>query len=164
MILRRAPRSWRGFTLIEMLVTVAIVGVLASISLPLVQLNNQRMREQELRDALRQIRTALDAYKQAGDEGRIAKEANASGYPTDLNVLVDGVADVRKAQGGDKVYFLRRIPLDPMFPESSQADGAHWGLRSYASPATSPEPGADVYDVYSLSTGVGLNGVPYRDW
>lgn len=159
-----AGRSHRGFTLIEVLVTVAIVGLLATITFPLVQLNSQREREAELRNALRQIRTALDAYKQAVDDGRITSDIKGSGYPPDLRTLVDGVTDAKSPQGGTKIYFLRRIPMDPMFPESEQMDGPKWGIRSYASSADNPQPGQDVYDVYSLSTGTGLNGVPYRDW
>jgi len=143
---------------------VAIVGVLASIAFPLVELNRQRQREEDLRTSLRQIRTALDAYKQAVDEGRVANDAKGSGYPPSLQVLVDGVPDARSGQAGTKIYFLRRIPSDPMLPEASQLDSPAWGVRSYSSSARDPQPGLDVYDVYSTSGGTGLNGVPYRDW
>ena len=153
-----------GFTLIEMLVTVAIVGVLSTIAFPLVQLANQRVREAELRDALRQIRTAIDAYKQAVDDGRIQQDIKSSGFPPNLEVLVEGVADTKNAQGGSKIYFLRRLPMDPMFPAAEQTQKVAWGLRSYASSATDPQAGPDVFDVYSQSDGTGLNGVKYRDW
>jgi general secretion pathway protein G len=154
-------RGRRGFTLVELVVTVAIVGLLASVTLPLAQLAVQRQKEQALRTALRQIREALDAYKRAGDEGRIARRADESGYPRDLNVLVSGVEDVRRADHG-KIYFLRRLPRDPFAEGADPAQG--WGKRSYASPPDAPSEGADVYDVYSRAPGVGLNGVPYRSW
>ena len=146
----------RGFTLIELVIVVAIVSLLATIALPLAELTVQRNKEKDLRQKLREIRTAIDAYKRAADEGAIEKAADASGYPATLAVLVDGVIDKKKTDG-TKIYFLRRIPPDPM-------SGEEWGLRSYASPATEPQPGKDVYDVYSKSPDTGLNGVPYREW
>jgi general secretion pathway protein G len=145
-----------GFTLIELLITVAIVALLASVALPLAEVTVQRSKEKDLRQTLREVRTAIDAYKRAADEGAIEKEADASGYPPTLATLVDGVKDKRKTDG-TKIYFLRRIPPDPM-------GGEEWGLRSYASSATEPQPGKDVYDVYSKSPDTGLNGVPYREW
>lgn len=156
-------KSRRGFTLIEMMVTLAIVGVLASLVVPLAQLGVQRSREQELRTALREIRQAIDAYKRAAEEGRLPRDANASGYPASLQVLVDGVADAKHPQR-QKLRFLRRLPSDPMNPWAA-GDPAHsWGLRSYASEAADPKEGSDVYDVYSRSPQAGLNGVPYRLW
>jgi general secretion pathway protein G len=146
----------RGFTLIELLITVAIVALLASVALPLAELTVQRGKEKDLRHALREIRGAIDAYKRAADDGAIERPADASGYPPTLATLVDGVADKRKTDGS-KLYFLRRVPADPL-------SGEEWGLRSYASPATEPQPGKDVYDVYSKSPDSGLNGVPYREW
>jgi general secretion pathway protein G len=145
-----------GFTFIELMITVAIVALLASIALPLAEVAYQRNREQDLRQALREIRAAVDAYKRAADEGSIEKKADESGYPPKLQVLVDGVEDKRKTDGS-KIYFLRRVPADPI-------SGEEWGLRSYASSATEPQPGKDVYDVYSRSQDTGLNGVPYREW
>lgn len=152
----------RGFTLVEMVVTVAIVAILASVALPLSSVAVQRSKEQDLRSALRQLREAIDAYKQASDDGHVARLADQSGYPPSLRVLVDGVEDARDPKKR-KIYFLRRIPRDPMFPEQLAAEQT-WGLRSYASPADNPRAGEDVYDVYSLSTANGLNGVPYREW
>jgi general secretion pathway protein G len=153
----------RGFTLIELVITVAIVGLLASAALPLAEINAKRSKESELRAAERDLRSAIDAYKDAADSGRIAMEVGASGYPPTLNVLVDGVDDARSAEK-TKIYFLRRIPRDPFYPDQSANAVDTWGLRSYQSPPDNPQPGDDVYDVYSVTNGVGLNGVPYREW
>jgi len=152
-----------GFTLIELVITVAIIAILAVGLLPLTQLAAQRTKEQELRAALREVRTAIDAYKQAGDESRIEKKADASGYPPDLEVLVKGVKDV-KTPDGKMIYFLRRLPRDPFFEDASVPAKDTWGLRSYASPPDDPKDGDDVFDVYSTSSKTGLNGVPYREW
>ena len=153
----------RGFTLIEVVVTVAIVALLASIALPLGELALRRDKEQELRRSLREIREAIDAYKRAADEGRIARPADASGYPPRLAVLVEGVKDARSAKE-KKVYFLRRLPRDPFAEDASAAPDQTWGVRSYQSPADAPRAGADVYDVRSLSAQVGINGIPYARW
>lgn len=154
--------KWRGFTLIEMAITVAIVGVLAASTVPLVELAVQRTKEQELRSALRQLREGIDAYKRAVDEGRIARRADETGYPRSLDRLVQGVEDV-KATDGRKIYFLRRLPRDP-FAATELTAAATWGKRSYASPPEAPREGADVFDVYSLAQGVGINGIAYREW
>jgi general secretion pathway protein G len=151
-----------GFTLIELLVTVAIVAILASVAMPLSELNQQRAKEAELRQDLREMRTAIDAYKQAWDEGRILKSIDQSGYPPGLSVLVEGVDDA-KSPVTRKIYFLRRIPMDPFASDAADAESS-WGLRSYSSPPDDPKYDKDVYDVYSLSAGTGLNGIPYRQW
>jgi general secretion pathway protein G len=146
----------KGFTLIELLIVVAIVALLASVAAPLAELGFQRGKERELRHALREIREAIDGYKRAGDEGRIEKKADGSGYPPGLMTLVEGVEE-KQHPSKAKIYFLRRIPKDPL-------TGEDWGLRSYASTATDPQAGKDVYDVYSRSDQMGLNKIPYREW
>lgn len=156
-------RSQHGFTLIELVVTVAIIGILAAGLFPLVELSAKRAKEQELRAALREIRGAIDAYKSAMDEGRLLKDATKSGYPPTLEDLVDGVTDQRSPTG-QKIYFLRRLPRDPFATDARATPAQTWGQRSYASPPDSPAPGVDVFDVYSESQLVGLNGVPYRQW
>lgn len=155
-------RGSRGFTLIELVITVAIVALLASVALPVVEMTVQRNREQDLRAALREIRSAIDAYKRASDDGRIVKTIKDTGYPPTLALLVDGVIDVRSPDK-KKIYFLRRLPPDPMQPEIKDPLDA-WGKRSYSSPRERPEEGDDVFDVYSRSNAVGINGRPYREW
>ena len=145
----------KGFTLIELVITVAIVGVLASVAQPLHELTMRRAKEQDLRRALREVREAIDAYKRASDEGRILKRPGDSGYPRRLEELVAGVEDQKSAKK-QRIYFLRRLPPDPF------ADT--WGLRSYASPPDDPREGDDVFDVFSTSDRIGMNGRPYRAW
>lgn len=145
-----------------MVVVVAIVGILASAAIPFVQYGEHRMKEHELRLALREIRQALDAYQKATLEGRVPRKVDGTGYPPDLATLTEGVTDL-KTPDARKIYFLRRIPRDPFAPPET-SDSDMWGLRSYASPPDEPKAGDDVYDVYSLSPGTGSNGAPYRDW
>jgi general secretion pathway protein G len=156
----------KGFTLIELIVTVTIVAVLASAVMPMLKMTVQRSKENELRANLRQIREAIDAYKKAVDDGRIKKQIDASGYPPNLEVLVKGVVN-EKDTNKSVLKFLRRIPLDPMTPvENAETEGflSNWGLRSYTSDAAKPVEGDDVYDVYSQSQQLGINGVPYAKW
>jgi general secretion pathway protein G len=156
-----------GFTLIELVATVAIVAILSSAALPMLQMTVQRAKENELRANLRQIREAIDAYKKVADteNGPIKKIEGKTGYPPNLEVLVEGVMD-EKSPNKNKIRFLRKIPIDPMRPisESSESLTNNWGLRSYESEAENPKTGDDVYDVYSLSPQVGINGVPYAQW
>jgi general secretion pathway protein G len=154
----------KGFTLIELVITVAIVAVLASVAMPLNELVVQRAREQDLRRALRELRDGIDAHKQASDEGRIKinKTSGESGYPKKLEDLAAGVEDQLNPKK-QRIYFLRRIPRDPFAPEALAA-AETWGKRSYASPPEEPRDGDDVFDVFSLSTATGINGRPYKEW
>lgn len=149
----------RGYTLVELLAVLAILSVLAMGAAPLAELATQRQKEQGLRDALWEIRGALDAYKRAVDGGQIPRQAGGSGYPPNLTTLVEGVTDAQ----GKRLYFLRRLPRDPFAPAEMKAE-ATWALRCYDSPPEAPRPGDDVYDVQSRSTRVGSNGVPLKDW
>jgi general secretion pathway protein G len=153
----------RGFTLIELVVTLAIIGLLAASAMPLAQLVAQREKESDLRAALREIRTALDAYHTAAQTGHIKMELGASGYPPDLKSLYIGVEDTA-SEKKTNLYFLRRVPRDPFFPDSSVHAEETWGLRSYSSPPEDPQSGDDVFDVFSLASGKGLNGISYHDW
>jgi general secretion pathway protein G len=153
----------RGFTFVELLITVAMLALLATVAMPMAEVSVQRYREEQLRDALRQIREAIDAYKKAADEGHIKKTVDESGYPKQLDDLADGVEDIMDPKK-KKLYFLRRVPADPMFEGTVPQASRTWGKRSYQSPPDEPREGADVFDVYSLSTRKGLNGIPYRQW
>lgn len=152
-----------GFTLIELVITVAILGVLALMAAPMLEMSAKRHKEAELRAALRQIRGALDAYHQAVLDKKIEASADASGYPPDLDVLVEGVRDITRPDGR-RIHFLRRLPRDPLHGDATVSAADTWGKRSYASAPDDPQEGDDVYDVYSRAPGVGLNGVPYRQW
>lgn len=153
----------RGFTLVELLVVVAIMAMLATVAMPLAELSRRRSQEEELRRALREIRTAIDAHKRMVDSGLIARSADGTGYPPNLLALVDGVPNAQ-VPGAAPIYLLRRLPRDPMASAVTKEPEATWGLRSYASPPDAPAEGKDVFDVYSLSAGVGLDGRPYREW
>lgn len=150
----------RGFTLVEMIVTLTILSVLAMAAMPLGETVVRHNREQALARALADIRHALDAFKEASDTGRI-KRISTSGYPPDLDTLVNGVAD---AQSDTRmIYFLRQIPRDPFCPDETP-DALCWDLRAYDSPPNAPQPGKDVFDVHSQSTQVGSDGRPYNRW
>jgi len=152
----------RGFTLLEIVIALAILSILVTMATPVVQLQLQRQKETELRAALRDIRNAIDSYKRAADTGRVQKAADASGYPASLEVLVNGVQDARDPKGRP-IFFLRRVPRDP-FADPALAPVATWGKRSSRSPPTAPAEGDDVFDIYSLSGKSAINGTPYREW
>jgi len=148
--------------LLELVAALAILALLATAAFPVADLVSKRAKEHELRYNLRQMREAIDAYKRAVEEGRIARKAGDSGYPPSVEVLASGVEDLRSPSKA-KIYFLRRIPGDP-FAEAGVLGAASWGKRSYASPPDEPKEGDDVFDVYSLSPLKGINGLPYRQW
>lgn len=156
----RVHQPLRGYTLVELLVVLAVLGTLAGMLLPLAEITVQRDREAELKRALWEIRDALDAYKRASDLAAGGAWTASSGYPPSLEALTQGAADPR---GGRRIYFLRRIPRDP-FADPTLPPALTWGLRGYDSPPEAPRPGADVYDVYSKSTKQALNGTPLGSW
>lgn len=154
-------RAVGGFTFIELLVTTAVLMILASAALPLARVTVKRQREVELRRVLREMRTAVDKFKDMADTQIIAPSEvpfGSEGYPPSLTVLVEGVARNNDATGS-KIKFLRRIPVDPM------TGAADWGLRSYQDRADSAAwGGQNVYDVYSKAEGTALDGTKYKDW
>ena len=155
-------RSERGFTFIELLIVTTILLILAATVMPLAQVTAQRQREVELRRALREMRTAIDRFKDAADTQQIAStqlEPDNQGYPPDLETLVEGISAGRPGASDLKLKFLRRIPIDPM------TSSMEWGLRSYQDAADSSSwGGQNVFDVYSKSDATALDGTRYRDW
>lgn len=153
---RRRGRG-RGFTLAELVMVCSILGILAALILPVARFTVKRSKEANLRQSLREMRNAIDEYKRFSDAGLLTIELGTDGYPSDLEILVEGVDLVGQVRSRAK--FLRRIPIDPMTGE------AEWGKRSYQDDFDADNWGGEsLYDVYSLSEGVGLNGVPYREW
>lgn len=153
----------RGFTLVEMLVMLALIALIVAMAAPVYSLIQTRHKEAELSENLRTIRLAIDAYKTAATEHRIAVSPDTSGYPPNLAVLWQGVSDITRADQR-KLYFLRSLPRDPFYPDPLTPADQTWAQRAYASPPEAPQPGEDVYDVHSMSPDTGLNGVPYRHW
>lgn len=155
--------SQRGFTLIEMMVTLALLATLAAAAIPLTQRHTQRQNEQVLRESLRQIRGALDRYAQAVQEGRIDNKIEGSHYPSSLNLLVEGVID-KKSPNKTRLYFLRAIPRDPFCDCEGLQNEETWLSRSSTQPPGNFSGGKDVFDIRSRSGAIGLNGVPYAQW
>ena len=158
-------RKSRGFTFVELIICMAIITIIAGMALPMSELIVKRQKEKTLRESLQIIRNALDAYHAAAVNGDILHPKHLSSkYPPDLSILVNG-ADNARALGEKKVYFLRRIPRNPIFTgKATTPNSETWALRSYASPPNNPRAGSDVYDIYANSDDIGLNGVPYREW
>jgi general secretion pathway protein G len=156
-------RVGRGFTLIELMVTLTLLSILALTALPLAEVVSTRAKEHELRLALRQIRTAIDKYKSNSDASLIAKAAGDSGYPATLELLTAPLTTGKDITQGS-IILLRSLPRDPFHPDPTASASSTWGLRSYASPASDPQPGNDVFDIRSLSQKTGLNGVRYDQW
>ena len=147
----------QGFTLIELIVTVTILAVLVGLALPLTRNTIKRERETELRQALHEMRIAIDKYKEASDRGQIQQTLEGEGYPAKLEDLVEGVAVV--GQVDKKLKFLRRIPVDPM------TNSQDWGMRSTQDdPKSNSWGGQNVFDVYTKSAGTALDGSKYSDW
>ena len=153
----------RGFTFIELMITLAIMATLAAVAVPMVQVAVQREREHQLRAALLEIREAIDAYKRAADSGSIKLNIGDSGFPRKLEELVDGVPDQRSPRK-QNIYFLRKLPRDPFAPAGTTSAAATWDKRAYSAPPDNPTEGEDVFDVFSRSDKVGLNGVPLKTW
>jgi general secretion pathway protein G len=158
-----SSKKTTGFTLIELLVALVLLALLVTSAAPLMQLSAKRNKEQELKKSLWQIRDAIDAYKQAADDGVIKKSADQSGYPASLQQLVSGVENIQDPKKR-KIFFMRNIPRDPFATDSIVTAEETWGKRSYTSSFDTPEEGDDVYDVYSLSKEVGINEQPYSEW
>ena len=154
-------RTERGYSFVELLIVTAILFILASTVMPMMQVTSQRQRESELRSSLRQVRTAIDKFKDAVDNGRIAQtelSPGSEGYPPDLQTLVDGVP-IQNDQSGAKLKFLRKIPVDPM------TNSTEWGMRAYQDKPDATTWGrGNVFDVYSKSGGTALDGSKYKDW
>jgi general secretion pathway protein G len=145
----------RGVTLMEMIVVITILLILMGAAVPILKVSTRRQRETELRRDLWEMRSAIDRYKDAADKNAFQQKLGSEGYPPDMDTLVNGV----EIAGGKKLRFLRRIPMDPM------TGNTDWGLRSMQDdPQSDSWGGQNVFDVYTKSTGVGLNGTKYKDW
>jgi general secretion pathway protein G len=155
--LMRSPLKMTGFTFVELMASITIILLLTTIALPLARVQIQRTREVELRRELREIREAIDRYKDFADRGMIPVKVDTFGYPPDLQTLVDGV--VLKGTATAKYKFLRKLPVDPM------TDSSDWGMRSMQDdPDSRSWGGQNVFDVYSKSEGTALDGTKYSDW
>jgi len=159
----------RGFTFIELVITLALIGLLSMFALPLYEMTATRNKESELRQALRTIRMGIDAYKAATDGGSLARETGSSGYPPTLEKLTEslellGKRDLTNTLASQRMVILRRLPRDPFFADPSVPAEMTWNIRSYASRPNDPQPGDDVFDVSSKSGRIALDGTPYSSW
>lgn len=152
-----------GFTLIELLVTLTLLSIIALTAMPLAEIASVRVKEYELRQALRQIRTALDQYKAASDAGLIPKAVGESGYPPSLDLLTAPITSTKEAVNLPLI-FMRSLPRDPFNIDPTLAAASTWSPRSYVSPVDDPQPGSDVFDIHSQSSKTGLNGLRYDHW
>lgn len=159
----------RGFTFIELVITLALIGLLSMFALPMYEMTATRMKESELRQALRTIRTGIDAYKAATDAGSLAREAGESGYPRSLEMLTEpldllGKRDLTGTIASQRVVILRQLPRDPFNTDPEIPAAMTWNTRAYASRSDDPQPGDDVFDVSSKSERNALDGTPYSSW
>jgi len=159
--LRHQSQRHQGFTLVELLVALALLALLVSAATPMVQINAKRQKEQELRRMLWQMRDAIDAYKQAADDGLIKKNQNDNGYPPTLRALTNGVENSQDP-AKKKLVFLRRIPRDPFAEDPEISNEETWLVRAYD--GTQGELATDVYDISSRSAQLGINQQPYNTW
>lgn len=153
-----------GFTIVELLISLAILALLATLAVPTMEIVVKRQKEQDLRTSLREIRQAIDAYKKAVDENKIMRMADESGYPPNLQSLYLGVIDATDPNKQKKIFLMRRLPRDPFYPDTSVSPENSWGKRSFESDYNQPREGKDVYDIYSFSPDMALNGTNYKDW
>lgn len=159
----------RGFTFIELVITLALVGLLSMLALPLYEVTATRMKESELRQALRIIRSGIDSYKAATDAGSLGREAGESGYPPSLEKLTEpldllGKRDLSGSVSSRRMTILRQLPRDPFNTDPEIPAPLTWNTRAYASRVDDPQPGDDVFDVSSKSSRIGLDGTPYSSW
>lgn len=159
----------RGFTFIELVITLALIGLMAMLALPLFEITATRMKESELRHALRVLRGALDTYKAATDNGSLKREPGASGYPPTLEVLTQPLdlaakPDASGSLASQRMVILRQLPRDPFNNDLTLPPEQTWNTRAYASRADDPQPGDDVFDVSSKSSAVALDGTAYAKW
>ena len=153
--MKRRPQI--GFSLVELIVTVSIIAILVGLALPLTRNTIKREKEVALRQALREMRVAIDKFKEASDRGMIQVKLGTEGYPESLDLLVEGVPQIGAVD--KKLKFLRRIPIDPM------TNSTEWGQRAYQDdPASTSSGGQNVFDVYTKSQGIALDGTNYKDW